>query len=171
MLKINVLPFVVALLAISLWSCKAKKVATQPAPAPVEVKETPAPAPAPAPAPVKEEPAPAPAPSFEYSNIQFEFNSSILKTAAYSILDQIARDMKSNPEVTLTLSGHSSLEGTEKYNMSLSENRAAAVKTYLVNSGVSADKLITKGYGETQPIASNDTESGRSLNRRVEIKK
>ena len=170
MLKINFMPFVLALLAVSLWSCKTKKVATQPAPAPVEVKETPAPAPAPE--PVKEEPAPAPAaPSFEYSNIQFEFNSSILKTPAYPILDQIARDMKSNPEVQLNLNGHSSLEGTEKYNMSLSENRAAAVKTYLVNSGVAADNLITEGFGETQPIASNDNEAGRSLNRRVEIKK
>jgi OOP family OmpA-OmpF porin len=170
MFKINFMPVVLAILAISLFSCKAKKAVVTTPPAPVEVKEE---KPAPAPAPVqREEPAPVKeVPSFNYSNIQFEFNSSILKTPSYPILDQIASDMKNNPEVRLNLNGHSSLEGTEKYNMSLSQNRAAAVKTYLVNSGVNADNLVTVGYGETQPIASNATEEGRSLNRRVEIKK
>jgi OOP family OmpA-OmpF porin len=101
--------------------------------------------------------------------IQFEFNSSVLKTSAYPTLDQLSTDLKNGVIAKVQLDGHASEEGTTEYNMSLSKDRANAVKTYLVNSGVSATKIVTKGYGETRPVASNATEEGRQLNRRVEI--
>jgi len=110
-------------------------------------------------------------PSFNYKNILFEFNSAVLKTSSYSVLDEISREMKKHPSMRFSLNGHSSAEGTEHRNMVLSIDRATAVKSYLVSSGINANNLTTKGFGKSMPISSNDTESGRQLNRRVEIKK
>lgn len=102
--------------------------------------------------------------------IQFEFNSSVLRTSAYSILDGVASNLKSNSNAVVQLDGHASAEGTEEYNMTLSRDRANSVKTYLVNAGVAANRISTTAYGESRPVASNATEAGRSQNRRVEIK-
>lgn len=104
------------------------------------------------------------------SNIQFEYNSSVLKTSSYATLDKVASDLKV-AGAKLTLAGHASAEGTPEYNQQLSVDRANAVKTYLVNAGVDAKKLTAVGYGESRPIASNTTEEGRMKNRRVELKK
>lgn len=103
--------------------------------------------------------------------IQFEFNSSVLKTEAYPALDQLSTELRSGAVKKLQLDGHASEEGTAEYNMQLSKDRANSVKTYLVNSGVAASKITTKGFGETRPVASNATEEGRQQNRRVEIKR
>lgn len=110
-------------------------------------------------------------PTFSYSNIQFEFNSSVIKTSYYEVLDQIARDLKKYPTVKLSLNGHASAEGSTNYNMSLSTDRANAVKNYLVNAGVIADNLAAKGFGESMPVATDDSEATRQANRRVEIRK
>ena len=106
-----------------------------------------------------------------YDNIQFEFNSSVLRTSAYPSLDKLSAEVKANSAMKVQLDGHASAEGTEEYNMQLSKDRANSVKTYLVNSGVDASKISTKGFGETRPITSNATEEGRSQNRRVEFRK
>jgi OOP family OmpA-OmpF porin len=103
-----------------------------------------------------------------YSNIQFEFDSSVLKTSSYPVLDATSSDLRSNSS-TLTLAGYASSEGTAAHNMRLSRDRANSVKTYLVNSGVDAKRLKIKAFGETHPIADNSTEDGRILNRRVEF--
>ncbi|SDM17950.1 OmpA-OmpF porin, OOP family [Daejeonella rubra] len=102
--------------------------------------------------------------------IQFEFNSSVLKTSAYSTLDKLSSDLKANSSAMVQLDGHASAEGTEEYNMSLSRDRANSVKTYLVNSGIAASRVAVTAYGESRPVASNATEAGRVENRRVEIK-
>jgi OOP family OmpA-OmpF porin len=102
--------------------------------------------------------------------IQFEFNSSVLKTTAYSTLDQLSSDLKANSSAMVQLDGHASAEGTEEYNMSLSRDRANSVKTYLVNSGIAASRIAVTAYGESRPVASNATEAGRMENRRVEFK-
>lgn len=107
---------------------------------------------------------------FNYKNIQFEYNSSVLKTSSYAVLDAIAQQMKKNPETKFQLNGHSSAEGTDQRNMMLSVDRANAVKAYLVNNGIKNSNLITKGYGEAKPIVANTTEVNKALNRRVEIK-
>jgi OOP family OmpA-OmpF porin len=113
--------------------------------------------------------APAPA-SNAYANIQFEFDSSVLKTSSYPVLDATATDLKSDGK-TITVAGYASSEGTAAHNMVLSKDRANSVKTYLVNSGVEARHLKIKAYGETHPVANNSTEEGRILNRRVEFHK
>lgn len=159
-----------AITAFVATSCKSKKPLAE-APAP-EVTTPAPPAPAPAPAPVEEKaPEPEPTPSFDYSNVQFEFNSAVLKTSSYATLDQMGQEMKKYPEVKFNLNGHASIEGSASHNMTLSVDRANSVKAYLVNMGVPTENLETKGFGASEPVASNDTEEGRALNRRVEIKK
>jgi len=108
--------------------------------------------------------------AFNYKNIQFEFNSSVLKTSSYPVLDAIAMQMKNSVETRFQLNGHSSAEGSDERNMMLSVDRANAVKAYLVNNGIKNSNLITKGYGEAKPIVANTTETNKALNRRVEIK-
>jgi OOP family OmpA-OmpF porin len=168
------LPVAVLSSIVLLDACKAKKaiqksepVAAQEAPAPVEKAPPVAPVTKPAPQPVAE---PA-KPDYNFSNIQFEFNSGILKTDSYPIMDKAAAAMKMDVTVKFVLNGHASAEGTAAHNMSLSVERANAVKAYLVNAGVSMDNLTAKGFGDTKPIADNSTEAGRVINRRVEIKK
>jgi len=86
-------------------------------------------------------------------------------------MDRAIAEMKKDPLVKFVLNGNASAEGTPQHNMSLSVERANAVKMYLVNSGVNADNLRAVGNGESKPVADNTTEAGRALNRRVEIKK
>jgi OOP family OmpA-OmpF porin len=102
-----------------------------------------------------------------FENIQFEFNSSVLKTESYPILDKLSSTLRENGGKA-TLTGYASSEGTTAYNLKLSRDRANSVKTYLVNSGVSSSALTVKAMGEANPVASNDTEEGRIQNRRVE---
>jgi OOP family OmpA-OmpF porin len=112
---------------------------------------------------------PAVAPT-AYANIQFEFDSSGLRPTAFPILDATSADLRASKK-SITINGYASSEGTAAHNLTLSKDRATAVKTYLVNSGVDAKKLKVKGNGETHPVADNNTEAGRELNRRVEFKK
>jgi OOP family OmpA-OmpF porin len=105
-----------------------------------------------------------------YSNIQFDFDSSVLRTSSYSVLDAGSADLRANPSKTIELDGYASSEGTAAHNLRLSKDRANSVKTYLVNSGVEARRIKVKGMGETNPIADNSTEEGRVMNRRVEFK-
>jgi OOP family OmpA-OmpF porin len=86
------------------------------------------------------------------------------------VLDATSADLRSTGK-TVQVNGYASSEGTAAHNMSLSRDRANSVKTYLVNSGVTASKVKVKAFGETNPIADNSTEEGRVLNRRVSFKK
>jgi OOP family OmpA-OmpF porin len=118
-------------------------------------------------------PKPAPVDSVAPSNVTgfekigFDFNSSVLKTESYPTLDKLSSVLRENGG-KVTVNGYASSEGTAAYNLKLSKDRANSVKTYLVNSGVNASQVATKGNGEANPIASNDTEEGRIQNRRVE---
>lgn len=114
---------------------------------------------------------PKPGEAKAYSNIQFEFDSSVLRTSSYPVLDATSADLRSNAGSKIELDGFASSEGTAAHNMRLSKDRANSVKTYLVNSGVDAKRVKVKAFGETHPIADNSTEEGRILNRRVEFKK
>jgi OOP family OmpA-OmpF porin len=109
------------------------------------------------------------APATAYSNIQFEFDSSVLRTSSYPVLDATSADLRSSGK-KVEVDGFASAEGTAAHNLSLSKDRANSVKTYLVNSGVDAKKVKIKGFGENNPIADNSTEDGRVQNRRVQFK-
>lgn len=106
----------------------------------------------------------------DLSNALFAFDKFNINTKAASILDDIAGWMKQNPDMKLELSGHTDGKGSVAYNQKLSEQRAKAVYDYLVKAGVSKTNLTWKGYGKSEPIATNDTAEGRQLNRRVELR-
>lgn len=103
------------------------------------------------------------------NDILFAFDSSVIRESAKPTLARVAQALARNPERSLSIEGHTCDIGTEEYNQGLSERRAAAVKEYLVNSGISADRITTIGYGETNPLVPNESESARELNRRVEL--
>jgi OOP family OmpA-OmpF porin len=171
LLKSILTPVIILSVFISLEACHAKKKVVQAPPPPVDTtKPAPPPPPAPTPPPPPA-PAPAPAPDYNFSNIQFEFDSSILRTDAYPALDKAAAQMKIDPAATFVLNGYASIEGTAAHNMVLSQDRANSVKAYLVNSGVPTANLTAKGNGTANPVGDNNTEAGRILNRRVEMKK
>jgi OOP family OmpA-OmpF porin len=100
----------------------------------------------------------------------FDLNKDTLKDAGKAELDELATRIQGMKEVrSLKIVGHTDSTGTDAYNQQLSERRAAAVKTYLQNHGISSSMMTTLGMGESQPTASNATREGRAQNRRVEI--
>ena len=101
--------------------------------------------------------------------VEFAFNSAEINDLSFRELRKAMTFMRDNPNTTAVVEGNTDNKGTEKYNQKLSERRAAAVKDVLVKSGIDASRLTTVGYGETRPVASNDTEEGRQKNRRVSI--
>ena len=103
------------------------------------------------------------------SGILFDVNKSALKAQARTNIESLATSLKNNPETNILIVGHTDATGTDALNYRLSEQRAASVKNYAISQGISASRLTTEGRGETEPIAENTTESGKALNRRVEI--
>ncbi|MCQ4034434.1 OmpA family protein [Kaistella montana] len=101
--------------------------------------------------------------------VNFGFDSSNLTSVAMANLDKLAEVLKNNPDTNINIYGHTDSKGTDQYNLSLSDRRAAAVKTYLVSKGIAASRMLTMGVGEKEPIATNDTDEGRAQNRRVEF--
>lgn len=104
---------------------------------------------------------------FVFSNINFEHNSTQLLASSYRPLEQIMEALRTNPEFNLEITGHTDNVGSQKANQWLSEKRAEAVATFLINNGIRKNRLTVSGKGESEPIAENDSEEGRFLNRRV----
>lgn len=102
--------------------------------------------------------------------VYFDFNKATIRPESYSVLDDAAKILTDNPKITVEIQGHTDSEGSDSYNQKLSEQRAYAVVDYLVKvKGIDINRLKAVGYGESKPIASNDTKEGRALNRRVEF--
>jgi len=115
-------------------------------------------------------PAAAPAPKIlTLEGVNFDNNEAILRLDAYPALDRAAASLKEWGDVKVEVAGHTDDRSTDEYNLELSQRRAEAVRAYLIGKGISADRLTAKGYGESKPIADNDTEEGRFKNRRVEL--
>lgn len=104
-----------------------------------------------------------------FAQLEFESSKAIIKQASYSSLDGLAMLLKSHPEWSVILKGYTDNSGNAAKNLQLSKDRAASVKNYLINKGVSAANIQSQGYGSANPIASNSTLDGRAKNRRVEI--
>lgn len=99
--------------------------------------------------------------------ILFGYDKSELNNSSEGSLDKLIAVLKDYPDTNLEIQGHTDNKGSEKYNQGLSERRASAVATYLRGGGVKSSRIIIKGYGESAPVASNDSEDGRAQNRRV----
>jgi OOP family OmpA-OmpF porin len=103
--------------------------------------------------------------------INFDTGKSTIKSESQNIIDELYTMLKNNPTLKVTIEGHTDNVGNSASNKTLSEQRAASVKTALANKGIAADRIKTIGYGQEKPIADNSTEEGKAKNRRVEIKK
>lgn len=103
------------------------------------------------------------------SGILFATNSSTLSATAQLNVADLAAILQKYPDTNIVIAGHTDSTGADDYNQKLSERRAEAVTNYLLGKGISKTRLTTVGLGETQPVATNDTLEGRTLNRRVEV--
>lgn len=104
------------------------------------------------------------------SGITFATDSSAVQPQFQPTLNEVASILAQYPKTYIDVLGHTDSDGADAYNQSLSERRARAVADYLASKGVQSARIATRGYGETQPIASNATVEGKAANRRVEIK-
>ncbi len=102
--------------------------------------------------------------------IQFLVGSAQLKRSALPILKKAAKALRRYPDLHVEIAGHASSEGSAESNMLLSQDRTQTVRDYLIDQGIAPERLAAMGYGETKPVADNDTEAGRITNRRVEFK-
>lgn len=103
------------------------------------------------------------------SDVTFATDRSDIDSRFYGVLDDVAQVLNQYDQSTIDIIGHADSTGAEDYNLNLSRQRASSVAGYLVSRSVLADRLFVDGYGETRPVASNDTEAGKAQNRRVEI--
>ena len=106
---------------------------------------------------------------FTLDGVQFEFDSAKLTADAKVVLKEVVDALKKNPNVKVDIQGHTDNVGEAAYNITLSQERANAVKDFLVQNGISAMRITTRGYGENRPVASNETAEGRALNRRIDF--
>lgn len=101
--------------------------------------------------------------------VRFDTNKSTLTANAKTNLDKLVKVFNEYPDTNIQIYGHTDSAGAHDYNMTLSNQRAASVKTYLSGKGLAASRFVTSGLGETEPLASNETVEGKSQNRRVEF--
>jgi outer membrane protein OmpA-like peptidoglycan-associated protein len=107
--------------------------------------------------------------SIRLNNLFFAFGKADLQPESESELQRLYELLQQNPELVIAIGGHTDATGSEAFNQTLSEQRAQAVRNYLVAKGIAEKRLTAKGYGKTRPVADNATEEGRLQNRRVEF--
>jgi OmpA-OmpF porin, OOP family len=107
--------------------------------------------------------------TFLLNNVYFDTGKSTLRSASYKELNELVEFMKLKPTLTIEIGGHTDSVGDDETNLRLSQSRAEAVKAYLVSKDISPSRVVAKGYGESKPVASNNTPEGRQQNRRTEV--
>lgn len=107
--------------------------------------------------------------AFKANTVYFDFDRSTIKQSERSKIDAVAKVLKSKPETKVQVEGHCDERGTEEYNRALGERRALAVREYLINSGISADRIFTISYGEDRPVDPGHNEAAWAKNRRAEF--
>lgn len=104
-----------------------------------------------------------------HQTVYFEYNRAVIRPQSFALLDTVAQVMHDFPDITVEVQGHTDDRGRDEYNLRLSGERAEAVRQYLIEKGVAASRMTSRGYGETRPIAANRTAADRARNRRVEF--
>ena len=110
-----------------------------------------------------------PGTTFSFTNLQFEPAKADLKSASYVHLKNLVEVMKRKKDFKIQIAGHTDSDGDENANQLLSLKRAESVKNYLISQGIEANRIVAKGFGESQPVANNATAQGKAQNRRTEI--
>jgi OOP family OmpA-OmpF porin len=101
--------------------------------------------------------------------VNFDFDESVIRPEDQANIDKDIATLEQWGKVNIEVAGHTDSRGSGEYNMTLSQQRANAVRNHLINKGIEADRLTAVGYGESQPVADNATDEGRFKNRRVEL--
>ncbi len=104
------------------------------------------------------------------NNVFFDFDKWDLRGESFLELNRVVKLLEDNPAIVIEMSAHTDSRGSDEYNFKLSDNRARSCMEYILSKGISPSRISSKGYGETLPVATNDTDDGRQLNRRVEFK-
>jgi OmpA-OmpF porin, OOP family len=104
------------------------------------------------------------------NNVFFDFDKWDLRPESFMELDRVVKLLKENPAIVIEMSAHTDSRGSDDYNYKLSDNRARSVMEYIIAHGIDSTRITSQGYGETKPVATNETDDGRQLNRRVEFK-
>ncbi len=105
--------------------------------------------------------------NYAANNIYFVTASYKLLSKSYKGLDEVVKILKDNPDMYIDIEGHTDNVGTDEYNQALSDNRANSVKQYFISKGIDEKRITSKGFGESAPVADNNTAAGRQQNRRV----
>jgi outer membrane protein OmpA-like peptidoglycan-associated protein len=111
-----------------------------------------------------------PATTFNLEDVHFDVNKASLRPASFKALDNLAYVLKIKNDIKVEIAGHTDSDGDDMENMKLSQARAESVINYLITKGIAKDRLVAVGYGETEPIADNDTAFGKQENRRTEAR-
>ena len=107
---------------------------------------------------------------FRLNNVFFDFDKFNLRPESYVELDRVVKFLNEYPNIEIEMSAHTDFKGSDEYNFTLSDNRARSVMEYILSKGIAKSRITSQGYGETKPVATNETDEGRQLNRRVEFK-
>jgi len=107
---------------------------------------------------------------YTLKDVHFDTGKATITSGSFPSLNELVGALKAKPTMTIEIAGHTDNVGTPESNQLLSQDRANSVKQYLVSKGIAANRLTATGYGDTQPIASNDDEEGRQQNRRTEVR-
>jgi len=104
------------------------------------------------------------------NNVFFDFDKWDLRPESFVELDRVVKLLNDNPAIEIEMSAHTDSKGSDDYNYKLSDNRARSVMEYIISKGIAASRIVSQGYGETKPVDTNETDDGRQMNRRVELK-
>ena len=107
---------------------------------------------------------------YTLQDVYFNTDKATLRESSYDALNDLLSAMQTNKAMRVEIAGHTDDRASAEYNKDLSQRRAESVKAYLVENGIAKDRIRAKGYGESEPVASNETEEGRQQNRRVEVR-
>jgi outer membrane protein OmpA-like peptidoglycan-associated protein len=108
--------------------------------------------------------------TYTLENVYFDYDKSDIRAESFPALNTLYSALKENPAMVVEIAGHTDNKGPDDYNMELSQRRSNAVRDYLVKKGISSKRILPKGYGENEPIDTNDTDAGRQKNRRTEVR-
>lgn len=133
-----------------------------PPPPPIVPEETPEPTPVPTPGTTVKR--------IVLRGVNFDYDSAEIRPVDRPVLDEAVRQLTDQTQIAIAIEGHTDSKGTDEYNQGLSVRRAESVFRYLVNKGLAPERMRAEGFGESRPVADNETDSGRAQNRRVELR-
>ena len=108
--------------------------------------------------------------SYTLDNVQFDFGKATLRPESFTELGELVSYLKNKDNIKVEIAGHTDNVGKDADNLKLSQQRADAIRNYVIKKGIQPARIIAKGYGAAEPIADNDTDEGRQLNRRTEVR-